>query len=144
MYKKNHQLLASLLSLGLTPGLLAATETTEVVLAPTAEPSVNEVELGLGYIANDAYHFGRYNGMIDQGPYIIGDIKAKHFYDDASFWRLRGTNLGLDSRYMRIDAGKQGTVKFNIEYDQLPDYENNTGTTPFVNPGSTHLVLPSN
>jgi MtrB/PioB family decaheme-associated outer membrane protein len=98
--------------------------------------------VGLGYIKDDAYHFGRYNGMIDQGPYLIGDIKAKSYSDDGGFWRLRGTNLGLDSRYMRFDAGVQGNQQFFIEYDQFPDYENNTATTPFINPGSTELILP--
>jgi MtrB/PioB family decaheme-associated outer membrane protein len=36
----------------------------------------------------------------------------------------------------------QGSQQFFLEYDQLPDYENDTGSTPFINPGSTHLLLP--
>jgi MtrB/PioB family decaheme-associated outer membrane protein len=81
--------------------------------------------------------------MIEQGPYLIGDIKAKSYGDEGSFWKLRGTNLGLDSRYLRLDAGVQGSQQYFIEYDQIPDYENNTGSTPFVNPGSTNLALPA-
>ncbi len=143
MSKKNTQrLLATLLFLGLAPGMVCAEEAEEAPVIVEAVPSVNEVEVGLGYIKDDAYHFGRFNGMIDQGPYLIGDIKAKSYDAEGGFWRLRGTNLGLDSRYLRFDAGVQGNQQFFIEYDQLPDYENDTATTPFVNPGSTTLLLP--
>jgi MtrB/PioB family decaheme-associated outer membrane protein len=119
-----------------------AEEATEVPVAAEAVPSVNELDLGLGYVSDDAYHFGRYNGLTDQGAYIIGDVKAKGYAEDGWFWRLRGTNLGLDSRYLRFDAGVQGNQQFFIEYDQFPDYENDTASTPFVNPGSTRLLLP--
>ena len=136
------RLLIMLLTLGMAPMLVCAEETAEVPIAAEAVPSVNEVELGLGYATDDAYHFGRYNGLIDQGPYIIGNVKAKGFAEDGWFWRLRGTNLGLDSRYMRFDGGVQGNQQFFIEYDQFPDYENDTASTPFINPGSTRLLLP--
>nr|MDJ0805456.1 MtrB/PioB family decaheme-associated outer membrane protein [Gammaproteobacteria bacterium] len=136
--KNSRTLLATLISLILTPGVIHAADTT----GPQAEPSVNEVEIGLGNIENDSYRFGRFNGMTDEGTYIIGNIKAKSFSEGAGFWKLRGTNLGLDSRYLRFDAGVQGTQQFFIEYDKTPDYENDTATTPFINPGSTHLLLP--
>ena len=135
--------LAALFSLSIAPGLLLAAETEEAPVIVEAVPSVNEVELGLGYVKEDAYRFGRYNGLIDQGPYVIGGVKAKGYDDTGMFWRLRGTNLGLDSRYLRLDAGVQGKQQFFIEYDQFVDYENDTATTPFVNPGSTELLLPA-
>lgn len=139
MSKKNTKtLLATLISLILTPGAIHAAEATGV----QAESSVNEVELGLGYIENDSYRFGRYNGMTDDGAYFIGNIKAQSYNEDADFWKLRGTNLGLDSRYLRFDAGTQGSQQFFLEYDKTPDYENDTATTPFINPGSTNLLLP--
>ncbi len=136
--KNTQKLLATLVSLGLTPGISMAEESAET----RAEASINELEIGVGYVANDAYRFGRYNGMTDQGAYIIGNIKAKSYGEDADFWKLRGTNLGLDSRYLRFDAGTQGSQQFFLEYDKTPDYENNTATTPFINPGSTNLLLP--
>jgi len=136
------RLLATLFTLGMVSTQLSAEEAAEALIAAEAVPSVNEVELGLGYVSDDAYHFGRYNGLTEQGPYIIGNVKAKEFTGDGGFWRLRGTNLGLDSRYMRFDAGVQGDKQFFIVYDQFPDYENDTATTPFINPGSTRLILP--
>ncbi len=154
MFKtKTPLLIATLHALGLTSGLALAevaaetevkTEIKEKAVIVKAEPSVDKFELGIGYISDDSYKFGRYNGMTEQGAYLIGDIKAKNYADKGSFWKLRATNLGLDSRYLRLDAGVQGSQQFFLEYDQLPDYENDTGTTPFTNPGSTNLTLPAN
>lgn len=141
-HKNTQRLLATLLPLGMVPGLLVAAEDTNTYELPVAQPSVNELELGVSYVENDAYYFGRYNGMYNEGPYIIGDIKAKSYDDEGGFWRLRGTNLGLESRYLRFDAGVQGSQQFFLEYDKTPDYENDTATTPFINPGSTNLLLP--
>ncbi len=142
MFKtKTPLLIAALNALGSSSGLaLAETETEELVFVE-AEPPVNELELGIGYISDDSYYFGRYNGMFEKGPYAIGDVKAKKYGERGDFWRLRGTNLGLDSRYLRFDAGVQGNKTYFIQYDQLPDYENDTGKTPFLGEGSTDLRL---
>ena len=45
--------------------------------------------------------------------------------------RVHGTNLGLESRYLRLEGGVQGSYKFFLEYDELPNYKNNTVQTPF-------------
>ena len=105
------RLFASLLALGIAPGMAVAQETTEQpateeMVIVEAEPSVNEVEVGVGYIENDAYRFGRYNGMKDDGAYFIGDIKAKSYGDEAGFWRLRGTNLRSSGTTGRPSAAR--------------------------------------
>ena len=40
-------------------------------------------------------------------------------------------------------GGVQGRQQFFIEYDELPDYENDTWSSPFTNAGSTRLNLPA-
>jgi MtrB/PioB family decaheme-associated outer membrane protein len=108
-----------------------------------SKPILNEIELGLGYVSDDAYKFGRYNGLQTQGPFVIGDIKIREFDEDGRFWSVRGTNLGLESRYLRLEGGVQGSHKFFLEYDELPNYKNNTVLTPFTGIGSNNLTLPS-
>jgi MtrB/PioB family decaheme-associated outer membrane protein len=129
--------------LGILPLSLFAEQASQSPPTQDAVPSVNQLELGIGYVSDDAYHFGRYSGLIEQGPYVIGNVKAKEYRDTGGFWRLRGTNLGLDSRYLRLETGIQGEQDYYIEYDQLPDYENDTASTPFLLPGDTTLVLPA-
>jgi MtrB/PioB family decaheme-associated outer membrane protein len=108
-----------------------------------SRPVLNVVELGVGYISDDAYRFGRYNGMQSQGAFVVGDIKIREFLEDGRFWSIRGTNLGLDSRYLRVEGGVQGSHEFFLEYDELPDYKNDTVETPFSGVGSNNLTLPS-
>ena len=108
-----------------------------------SDPIHNEIEIGIGYVSDDAYKFGRYNGMYEKGPFVIGDINIRNFYDDGRFWRVRGTNLGLESRYLRLDGGVQGSYKFFLEYDELPNYKNNTVQSPFIGIGGDILTLPS-
>ena len=108
-----------------------------------SDPIHNEIEIGIGYVSDDAYKFGRYNGMYEKGPFIVGDINIRDFYDDGRFWRVRGTNLGLESRYLRMDGGVQGSYKFFLEYDELPNYKNNTVQSPFIGIGGNILTLPS-
>jgi len=107
------------------------------------QPEVNEVEIGVGYVSDDSYRFGRYTGLKEEGAYVIGDIKAQKYREDGYNWRLRGTNLGLDSKYLRLDGGKQGSHEFYIEYQKLPNYINDTGVTPFSGVGSSNLTLPA-
>lgn len=107
-----------------------------------SEPVYSDIELGIGYVADDAYFFGRYNGLQTEGAYLVGDIDARRFSDDGGFWVVRGTNLGLESRYLRLEGGKQGRYKFFLEWDELPNYRNNTGQTPFDGVGTDNLTLP--
>jgi len=103
----------------------------------------NELELGIGYVSDDAYKFGRYNGLQEEGAFLIGDFKGRYFNEDGRFWRVRATNLGLESRYLRLDGGVQGSYKFFLEYDELPNYKNNTVKSPFLGIGSDVLPLPN-
>ena len=73
-----------------------------------SEPTHSQVELGVGYVTDDAYRFGRYTGLEDEGAYLLGDISAHRYGEEGGFWQARGTNLGLDSRYLRLDFGYQG------------------------------------
>ena len=108
-----------------------------------SQPVYSDIELGVGYVTDDAYFFGRYNGLQSKGAYLVGDIDARKFNEDGRFWRIRGTNLGLESRYLRLEGGKQGRHKFFLEWDELPNYRNNTGQTPFGGVGTDNLTLPS-
>ena len=108
-----------------------------------SKPVLNEIELGIGYVSDDAYKFGRYNGLQTKGAFLVGDIKVRKFEEDGRFWSVRATNLGLESRYLRLEGGVQGSHKFFLEYDELPNYKNNTVKTPFLGIGSDNLTLPT-
>lgn len=135
---KTPLLIATILTTGFASSVVLADDAAE-----GAVPTINEAELGIGYVSDDSWKFGRYNGLYKEGPYVVGDIKAQSFAEDGEFGTVRGTNLGLESRYLRLEGGKQGSHEFFFEFDQLPNYLNNTGATPFISPGSSILTLPA-
>ncbi len=142
MHMKIPVTMISLLVMTLSPVAIRAQETG-------AQPEQNDpllystLEAGIGYSSDDAYRFGRYTGLKDEGPYLLGDVDAYSYTEDGRFWSARGTNLGLDSRYLRLEGGRQGQQQYFIEYDRLPNYENNTASTPFLGTGSGSLTLPA-
>ncbi|MGB5678352.1 MAG: MtrB/PioB family decaheme-associated outer membrane protein, partial [Gammaproteobacteria bacterium] len=77
------------------------------------------------------------------GAFLVGDIDAKRFFDDGRFYKVRGTRLGLESRYLRLEGGKQGRYKVFLLWDELPNYIDNTVRTPYQGIGGTNLTLPS-
>lgn len=135
---KTPLLIATLLSTGLAATGVEAADEVE-----GAELPINQAELGIGYVSDDAWKFGRYNGLYQKGPYLIGDIYTQDVNENGEYWQVRGTNLGLESRYFRLESGTQGKTNFFFEFDQQPNYINNTGQTPFLNPGSSRLNLPA-
>jgi len=153
MNRKLPLLIIYLATTGLTSGVTSSTAFAENSAAENFEPLVpeefisrpilNKIELGIAYVSDDAYKFGRYNGMQTQGAFVIGDIKIREFYEDGYFWSLRGTNLGLESRYLHLEGGLQGSYKLFLEYDELPNYKSNTVKTPFSGIGSNNLTLPT-
>lgn len=108
-----------------------------------SEKPYSEIELGIGYVSDDAYKFGRYNGLQTKGPFVVADIDTENYSEDGRFWVIHGYNLGLESRYLRLEGGKQGSHKFFLEWDELPNYKNNTVQTPFLGVGSDNLTLPT-
>ncbi len=107
-----------------------------------SEPVKSTVELGIGYVSDDAYRFGRYNGLQTKGPFLVADFDSKKFFEDGHFYHARGINLGLESRYFRIDGGKAGSYKVFLLWDELPYYIDNTVQTPYQGIGGTNLTLP--
>ena len=103
----------------------------EVELTPWA----NEVTLGLYYLGDDSYRYGKYNGLTDQGGSALADFRfeKRPVWDsgDTVRWRLQGWRLGLDSRRLEFDYNQQGTQKFNLDYREIPNNRFSDGQTPY-------------
>lgn len=107
----------------------------------------NYVEIGIGNVSDSSYRFGRYTGLEDEGlfPVVNLDIFRRGPWDgdDTSYWRLTGNNLGIDSRDLTFEAGRQGSWNFHIGFDQIPHYQLDDTQTIFQGAGSTNLTLPA-
>ncbi|MGR8932471.1 MAG: MtrB/PioB family outer membrane beta-barrel protein, partial [Gammaproteobacteria bacterium] len=111
----------------------------EVVLPPQkdAKPAfANEVELGGLYGTEESFKFGEYSGLQNRGGYLNGNLslqyRAPYAGAATDYWKLDGRNLGLESRYMRGEYGKQGKARVFFEFNQTPHYRWDDARTPFI------------
>ncbi|HET9485422.1 MAG TPA: MtrB/PioB family decaheme-associated outer membrane protein [Xanthomonadales bacterium] len=108
----------------------------------------NWVEIGAGWVSDDSFRFGKYNGLEDEGLFPILDFelgrRGAWDSDDTSYWRVAGSDVGLSTRELEYEAGAQGRWSVRAAYDEMQ--VNRTGDihTIFTNPGSTALALPGN
>lgn len=104
----------------------------------------SEVELGGAYVDEDSAKFGDYTGLDEKGGYVIASAEGRAAEKSGYVLEYELTDLGLDSREVRLGGGKQGKYEFDLFYDAIPHRIWDTTATPFRGNGSTDLTLPSN
>jgi MtrB/PioB family decaheme-associated outer membrane protein len=102
-----------------------------------------EVELGAGYVSDDSFKFGEYNGLYEKGGYFIGNAKGRYRDEDAYYMDLFIRDLGLEKRSIGIEGGRQGKYKLFLRYDEIPHYISDSAVTPYLGSGSELLSLPA-
>ncbi len=107
----------------------------------------DEVTLGLYYLDEDAFQYGKYTGLTDEGakPLVDFRIDRRPEWDsgETRSWSLQGWRLGLDSRRIEFNFTDQGNQSIAAEYRQIPNNIISDAMTPYQGTGSANLVLPS-
>ena len=104
----------------------------------------SEVSVGVLDVSKSSYKFGDYNGMHKAGEHLIGDVRINTRGEgNANYLDIVGSNLGLDSRNLRVQGGEQGNYGLSFEYDQIHKLWTDNYQTPYANPGSDRLALPA-
>jgi len=139
---------AALLGLALLPTAHAdELDDSELAKAELTQQS-SQIELGIGYVDKDSFKHGEYNGLNSQGAYGIGnlDLRGGGRYDssDPTRWRVSGSNLGLDTRDVSAEYGRQGSFRLKLDYDEIRRNRSDSYQTPYIGAGSDRLTLPSN
>ncbi len=134
---------AALLALAVAPAASYAAESDDVrqLTHPTSF-----LEAGAGYVSQDSFKFGEYNGLSERGLFgIFGlGIFGGGAWDsgDTTRWSIVGTDLGLETRDIRAEYGQQGRFRINIGYDELRRQRSDSFQTPYLGAGSDTLTLP--
>ncbi len=100
-------------------------------------------EIGVGYVSDENFEFGEYNGLNEDEAFFIGNVDWSGG-SNGTLWNFGGSNLGLDTRE---GEGRWRTQNWEIffEYDAQKQVRNNTGRTVFrPTEGGEVLVLPEN
>ncbi len=99
-------------------------------------------ELGAGYVSDDSFKFGEYTGLTDQGGFVIGNATARYRSKEGSWLDLTLKDLGIDTRSLDAEGGKQGSYRLSFGYKELPHNITDTALSPFLGLGSRSLTLP--
>lgn len=144
-----------LLVLGLSSPMYSAAETAESEIPVSVDISgwvckycefeqgySGEIELGAGYISDDSFKFGEYNGLEQDGFYLIGNATVRYRDENAGYLDLRVRDIGLDSREVNIEGGRQGRYRLFLNYDEITHNISDSAMTPYLGKGTEILTLP--
>ena len=107
------------------------------------EGTSGTVDVGLGNVSDDSYKFGEYNGLNEKGAFFVGNASVRSRGEDAAYWNVDASNLGVDTRSVGFEGGKQGAYKMFFKYKELPHFISDSVMTPFSGTGGNSLTLPS-
>lgn len=110
---------------------------------PFEEGYSGEVEAGLGYISDAELKYGRFTGVESDGVFFVGNGALRYRGEDAKYWDVTATDLGLRSRSLSAEGGKQGAYKLFLGYDQIPRFVSDRTVTPYLGVGGDTLTLPA-
>jgi MtrB/PioB family decaheme-associated outer membrane protein len=96
------------------------------------------------YASDDYYEFGNYRGLPDQGFYPGLGVDLLWRDENARYLDVRGNDLGLESRTLNIEGGKQGAYVIGFVYDEIQHYRADDTRTVFLGAGTADQRLPSN
>lgn len=100
------------------------------------------VDLGLGQVSNKSYKFGEYNGLYKQGGFFVGDGSVRFRGADGYYWNIDASDVGLHTRLLDAEGGRQGKYKLILRYDEVPHALADSARTPFAGSGGAALTLP--
>jgi MtrB/PioB family decaheme-associated outer membrane protein len=82
------------------------------------------IGVGIGFVSHDNRRFGEYRGLENQGAYGLLNLNLISRDDSTGTWmKLKGRNLGLDSRDLRFDHERQGDWSYFLDASQLTRHE---------------------
>lgn len=131
---------AVLLAMAAGPALTADNTPDDAQLTSMAK----KVEFGVLGVSKDSYKFGEYNGLYNDGTHLIAgvDLGGKGESDNAMRWSVLGTDLGLDTRRLEAEGGRQGQFNVRFVYDMLPHMLTDSFQTIYNGGGTAALTLP--
>ncbi len=134
----------ALVAMALTVGadrVSAQVQTAQELTTPSST-----VEVGAGGVTDGSYKAGEYNGLEKKGGFAIGNIdwRGGAAFDSSSAlrWRVKGTDLGLETRSLSAEIGAQGRFRFVFGYDELRRNRSDSYQTPYNGAGTNVLTLP--
>ncbi len=129
------------------PVLFALLAASAPVQVSAASAQGGTVDVGLSWLGDDAWRFGRYSGVDREGVYAVLDLDWRWrdplHSTESRFCRIEAVDLGLDSRQIHAGFGRQGVWRANVEFAQQPARRDGISTTVMRGAGGADLSLPA-
>ena len=109
---------------------------------PYPKGTTGSVDVGLADVSSASSKFGDYTGLQRQGVSAVVDGSVSRRGDDGYYADLSGADLGLDSRRVSGQAGREGLYSLRIGYTEIPRHLTEGASTPFLGSGGNVLTLP--
>jgi MtrB/PioB family decaheme-associated outer membrane protein len=126
--------------------LAACTDRAGAQTAQELSKSASTVEVGVGDVGQGSFKAGEYNGLENKGGFFLGnlDLRGGAAFESASTlrWRIKGTDLGLETRSVAAQVGVPGKYQINFGYDELRRNRSDSYQTPYNGAGTKTLTLP--
>ena len=110
-------------------------------LCPFEKGSKGNITAGGSYVSDDAAKFGDASGYDEKGGYVNVDGDGT-YASDGFMLNWYAEDLGLDSRVLELEGGRQGKYGFHIGYRELPERVFDTTSSVFGLSGNNTLTLP--
>lgn len=128
--------LAAALMVMFGPAMAADDEDLNQITQPSSSVSV-----GVGAWSDDRPQFGMFDGMRDDGGYLLLDADINKRNAATGTWTtLKARNLGLDSREIGVEYNVQGNWGVTLDYSQTPREAPYTVNTALTGLGTTEQV----
>ncbi len=136
-------LLAALGALGVV-GSASAQDTSQWKCSscPYPKGTTGSVDAGVGYVSDKSQKFGDFTGLDNKGAYGILGGNVSRRGDDGYWADLWGEDLGIDSRRLYGESGREGRYTLRVGYSEIARNFTEGASTPFIGSGGSVLTLP--
>jgi MtrB/PioB family decaheme-associated outer membrane protein len=110
---------------------------------PYPKGTSGTVEAGVGVVSDASAKFGDFTGLQRKGAHLIlgGDVNVVG--EGGYFASLTASDLGLGSRALAAQSGREGVYTVRLGYAEIPHHLSDTASTPFLGNGGGTLTLPA-
>ncbi|HMA98156.1 MAG TPA: MtrB/PioB family decaheme-associated outer membrane protein [Wenzhouxiangella sp.] len=112
-------------------------------LCPFSDGLNGSVAAGPGYVSDDNPDFGNFGGLEEEGSFVALDGDLWYRGEDGDYFLAYGDRLGLDSRQLLLEGGRQGSYRIGLDYSEIPWVWSDDARTFFDGAGSASQTLPA-
>ena len=102
------------------------------------------IDFGAIGVDSGSYQYGKYSGLNHSGGYLLLDGEYGFRDEQADYWKVDASRLGLLSRSLSVEGGRQGLIELTGSFQGIPYYRFRDAFTPFRGGSGNSLVLPAN